>query len=348
MRDWKAWAGVAISLALLWWLFRGEDLGDIARQVAQADFAFLVLAGALNVTGGLIRAVRWRLLLAALGHDVPFAARWKALNIGFAVTNITVGRLGEIARPFALSRMTPVSTSAGLGTIALERVLDLVALTALLLLTLVAPAFPTDAMVLGRPIGVAVSGVVGLGAAALVAAVLLAVWPSGVRAVVVPVASVLPARLADPLVSALDDFLAGLGLLRDPSAALRALAWSILVWVWMAGSFWAAFAAFGLELGFTAALFTQCVVAVFVAIPAAPGFIGTLQAGVLVAVSGVFGVADAETLSMSLGYHFAGYIPVTALGGYYAWALRIEVSSIRASREGSEDTAGNTGQPAER
>lgn len=329
MKDWKAWAGVAVSLVLLWWVFRGEDLGEIAGQVAEAELAFLVLAGAVNVSGGLFRAIRWRLLLSALGHDVPLAARWKALNIGFAVTNLAYGRLGEVARPFALSKMAPVTTSAGLGTIALERVLDLVALTALLLLTLLAPAFPSDATVLGQPISVAVTGVVGLGAAALASAVLLAVWPSGVRTLAVPIISLFPARVADPLASAFDDFLAGLGLLRSPGAVLRAMAWSLVVWVWMAGSFWAAFEAFGLELGFTAALFTQCVVAVFVAIPAAPGFIGTLQAGVLVAVSGVFGLPDTEVLSMSLGYHFAGYIPVTALGVYYAWALRIEISSLK-------------------
>jgi uncharacterized protein (TIRG00374 family) len=295
----------------------------------QANLGFLVLAGLLNVTGGLIRAIRWRLLLGAVGHDVPFAPRWKSLNIGFAVTNLAVGRLGEVARPYALSKMTPVSMSAGLGTIALERVLDLVALTVLLVLTLLAPAFPSDAMVLGRPISVAVTGVVALGAVTLTLATLLAVWPSGVRAVAAPITSLLPARLADPFLAAFDDFLAGLGLLRDPWAAIRAMGWSLLVWLWMACSFWAAFAAFGLDLGFTAALFTQCVVAAFVSIPAAPGFIGTLQAGVLIAVSGVFGLPETEVLSMSLGYHFSGFIPVTALGVYYGWSLRMEIASLK-------------------
>ena len=93
------------------------------------------------------------------------------------------------------------------------------------------------------------------------------------------------------------------------------------------------FQAFGIDLGFTAALFTQCVVSVFVAIPAAPGFIGTLQAGVLVAVSGVFGVSETEALSMSVGYHLAGYIPVTLLGLYYGWTLRLRYSAIEIETE---------------
>lgn len=331
MRDWKAWAGLGISAFLLWWVFRGEDLGAIAGQIAEADLALLVLAGALNVTGGMIRAVRWQILLRPTGHGAPLAARWKALNIGFAVTNLALGRLGEVARPYALSKMTPISMSAGLGTIALERVLDLVALVGLLLAMTAAPAFPENATVLGRPPGYAVGAVVALGFVALTVAVGLALRPDVVGRGAAGLVSVFPPGWAERIRFALDDFLSGLRLLRDPWASARALAWSVLLWVWMAASFWAAFVAFGLELGFAAAVFTQCVVSVFVAIPAAPGFIGTLQAGVLVAVSGVYGVPETDALSMSLGYHLAGYIPVTALGVYYAWALRIEVSSIRSS-----------------
>jgi len=338
LRDWKAWAGLGVSALLLWWVFRGEDLGGIAAQIAEADLALLVLAGALNLTGGMIRAVRWQILLRPIGQSVPLAARWKALNIGFAVTNLALGRLGEVARPYALSKMTPISTSAGLGTIALERVLDFVALVGLLLAVLAAPTFPENATVLGRPLGYVVGGVAVLGIVVLALTAWIAVRPGILRHGAGAFVSLLPTGWSEPVRAGLDEFLSGLRLLRDPRASAHALAWSVLLWIWMAASFRAAFLAFGLELGFVAAVFTQCVVSVFVAIPAAPGFIGTLQAGVLVAVSGVFGVSETDALSMSLGYHLAGYVPVTALGVYYAWALRIEISSIRESAR--EEAAG--------
>ncbi len=153
MRDWKAWAGVGVSAFLLWWVFRGEDLGTIGQQITSANPLLLILAGAISTAGGLIRALRWRLLLQPLGVPVSLNARWKSLNIGFAVTNLALGRLGELARPFALSKMVPVSTSGAFGTVVLERVLDMVALLILLLLTLLAPAFPSDATILGRPMG---------------------------------------------------------------------------------------------------------------------------------------------------------------------------------------------------
>ncbi len=333
MRDWKTWAGLGVSAFLLWWVFRGEDLGTIGQQITLANPLLLILAGAISTAGGLIRALRWRLLLQPLGVPVSLNARWKALNIGFAVTNLALGRLGELARPFALSKMVPVSTSGALGTVVLERVLDMIALLILLLLTLLSPAFPSDATILGRPMGYAVVGAMVIGLVALGFVASLVLWPDRAVRVTRSIGDRLPWKAAGRMVRSAEAFITGLDLIRQPAAFLKSLLWSLLLWVWMAASFWVAFQAFGIDLGFTAALFTQCVVSVFVAIPAAPGFIGTLQAGVLVAVSGVFGVSETEALSMSVGYHLAGYIPVTLLGLYYGWTLRLRYSAIKIETE---------------
>jgi hypothetical protein len=82
-----------------------------------------------------------------------------------------------------------------------------------------------------------------------------------------------------------------------------------------------------------AALFTQCAVSVFVAIPAAPGFLGTMQAGIAVSVHEVFGVAAGPTLSLAIGYHLAGFIPVTLLGLYYASRLGLRVGAVESEAE---------------
>lgn len=331
--DWKALVGLAISALLLWWVFRGEDLGAIARQLAAANPLLLILAGAIATSGGLIRALRWRLLLEPLGVPTSLHSRWAALNIGLMVTNVLPGRFGEIVRPFALSRMAPVSMSGALGTIVLERLLDMVALLLLLLATLLSPAFPEDATVMGRSIGAAVSAVIIVAAAALVGIGILLLWPSGLTRMVRPIARLLPGHVEDAVVSRIQSFLSGLELMRRPVALMKALLWSLALWIWMAASFWVGFAAFGIDLGAAAAMFTQCAVSIFVAIPAAPGFIGTMQAGVSVSVHDVFGIPTGPTLSLAVGYHIAGFIPVTLLGFYYAWKLGLHVRSIEAEAE---------------
>jgi hypothetical protein len=331
--DWKAGLGLAVSALLLWWVFRGEDLGQIARGLASADLVMLIASGAIVTAGGLIRAFRWTLLLEPLGAATSLGARWAALNIGFMVTNVLGGRFGEVARPFALSRMAPVTMSGALGTVVLERVLDAVALLVLLLVTLLSPAFPRDATVMGRPLGYAVSGAIAVAALALALVSMMLVWPALVLRVVRALARVLPDHMAERVVAAVEAFLPGLDLARRPAALLKALLWSLLLWAWMAAAFWTAFRAFGLDLGVTAALFAQCSVSIFVALPAGPGFLGTMQAGVGVAVHEVFGVAMGPTLALSIGYQLAGFIPVTLLGLYYAYGLGIRLGSLEEEAE---------------
>ena len=329
----KTGLGLVVSGLFLWWAFRGEDLGEIWSQLTSADPVWLFSAGAIATAGVLIRALRWRLLLSPLRVQSSLHSRWAALNIGFMVTNVYPGRLGEIVRPFALSRMAPVTMSGALGTVVLERVLDTVALVLLLLLTLLAPAFPDEATVLGRSVGYAVSGAVLVSVSLLVVIGSVIAWPSQFTRVVLGLARLLPGNLEEGMAKKLESFVGGLQLLRRPAALAKALAWSVFLWIWMALSFWAGFKAFGIELGFTAAVFTQCVVAVFVSIPAAPGFIGTMQAGVAVSVSEVFSIAAEPTLSLAVGYHIAGFIPVTLLGLHYASRLGLRMSSVESELE---------------
>ncbi len=327
---WKAWVGLAVSALLLWLLFRGEDLGAIARQLATADPVWLLASGAFLTSGGLIRALRWKVLLEPLGTPTSLRDRWAALNIGFMITNLVPARLGEIVRPFALSRMTPVSMSGALGTIVVERLLDMLALVLLLLVTILSPAFPSGATVLGRSVAfVALMGI-SVAAVALAAVGALVLWPHLIERVVRGVARLLPGDKEDRVVGKFASFLSGLDAARRPAAMAQAFLWSVLLWVWMAASFWAAFRAFDIDLGATAALFTQCAVSLFVALPAGPGFIGTLQAGVSVSVQDVFGIAAEPTLSLAIGYHLAGFIPVTLLGLYYAWKVGLHLGSIEA------------------
>ncbi len=331
--------GLAVSGALLWWAFRDADLASIAHQLRVADPGLLVATAFLSTSGGLIRALRWRLLLEPVGAWTTLRSRWAALNIGFMVTNLFPARLGEIVRPLALSRMAPVSMSEALGTVVLERILDAVAIVILTVVTLLSPVFPVDATVLGRPIGDIVFVASLVACAALLAVALLALRPELLTRVGHAWLPRFPGEWGEATARRLEAVLSGLLLMRRPGALFRALLWSLLLWVWMAAGFWTAFRAFGIDLGFTAAMFTECALSLFEALPAGPGFIGTMQAGVLASVHGVFGVATGPTLSMAVGYYVAGFIPVTLLGLYYAWSIGLRLRSMSRTAKTTREAA---------
>jgi uncharacterized protein (TIRG00374 family) len=157
----------------------------------------------------------------------------------------------------------------------------------------------------------------------------------------------LPERFREMVVEVLEAFVEGLKVLQTPELLVKAVTWSFLIWVVQASSFWVAFRAFGIHVGFDVGLFVNGTVALAVAAPAAPGFIGTFQLGVTGGL-GVYGVANAAAVAVSLLFHLGGFIPVTAVGLYYAWRLGISVREVGESEtrvEGALEDAGLSVEP---
>lgn len=329
----KALIGLAVSGILLWWVFRDADMASIGHDLAHADLGLLVATGFLLTSGGIIRAVRWRLLLESAGARTTLYARWASLNIGLMATNLFPARLGEIVRPFALSRMEPVSMSAALGTVILERILDTVVIIALAVIIFASPEFPVGATVFGKSVGYTLAVVVVVACGVLALLALLAFRPESIMRVTRAWLARLPGSSGEAVAHRVEKALSGLRLVRRPGPLFQAMLWTLLLWLWMGSAFWTAFAAFGIHLGFPAAMFTECTLSLFEALPAGPGFIGTMQAGVLASVHGVFGVPIDPTLSMAVGYYVAGFIPVTLLGLYYAWRAGLHLRSMGSGAE---------------
>ncbi len=335
--DWRAVTGVAISALLLWWVFRGEDPGTVLQEFAKADPWLLLAAVVVTTLGFLVRAFRWKVLLYPVKPDTTLHSRFAAVNIGFMANNLLPARVGEFARVYALGRLERVSMSGTFGSLVVERFLDAVALLLLMFVALASPSFPADATVAGEPIALAVQGVMLMVGLVLAAIVVFLVWPRRVVQFGERLARALPEKGQRLAVDTLEAFLDGLTMLRNPRLLLIAMAWSVGFWAWNAFSFWLGFLAFGIHVDFAAALLVQGVVALAVAIPSSPGFFGVFEAGSVVGLTEVYGVARSSAVSFAIGYHLASFIPVTAMGLYYAWRLGMSVSEMKLTEEVVEE-----------
>src|SRR5690606_15693524 len=143
----------------------------------------------------------------------------------------------------------------------------------------------------------------------------------------------LPRRMRRPVVDALESFLAGLAVLRTPSLILRISIWSVALWLLNALSFWLAFKAFDIQVGFGGALFLQSLIAIMVAAPSAPGFFGPYEAAVKIGLVGIWGVEVNKGLGFAIGFHIGSFIPVTVIGLYFAWRLRFSLRQVKRSHE---------------
>ena len=140
--DWKALLGIGLSLALLYYAFRGVDLGEVAARAREADPWLLLLAALAATAVFPLRALRWRPLLRPVHPGSRFQPRFAATCIGFMANNLLPARVGEFARAYALSRLEPVRASASFGSLVVERIFDGITVVTLLLIALAWPTFP--------------------------------------------------------------------------------------------------------------------------------------------------------------------------------------------------------------
>jgi glycosyltransferase 2 family protein len=329
--DWKALLGIGISLALLYYAFRDVDLGEVAARAAEADPWLLLLAALAATAVFPLRALRWRPLLRPVHPGSRFQPRFAATCIGFMANNLLPARVGEFARAYALSRLEPVRASASFGSLVVERIFDGITVVTLLLVALAWPTFPD---VSGHDFSGAATGLALFIALLFTGLLLMVHWPE--RSVTLfqrTIGRVLPEGVRRPFADALVAFLEGVAAIRDWRLVLSVLGWSFVVWGVNAISFWIGFKAFGLEVPFLGAVFLQSLIALAVALPSAPGFFGLFEAGARIGLVEVWGVASSPALAFALGFHLAGFIPVTALGLFYVWRLGLSWQDVESSEE---------------
>jgi glycosyltransferase 2 family protein len=122
----------------------------------------------------------------------------------------------------------------------------------------------------------------------------------------------------------------GAAVLRSPSAAGQAAAWSLALWTVDAGLYWACGRALGLGnlLDFPRSVLTLSWAATSSALPAAPGAIGAFEA-VVASILMKFGAEPGAGLAYAMVCHMVMYLTVTGLGLAFLSREGLTLASLR-------------------
>jgi glycosyltransferase 2 family protein len=132
---------IALTVLLLWLSLRGLTIGEGENK---ADFlwkawqnsnkVYLSLMALVAVLSHLLRAERWRMLLAPTGNKVGLASSFHSLMIGYLV-NLAVPRGGEVSRCYNLFKLEKTPVEVSFGTVVVERMVDVICLLVLIALS---------------------------------------------------------------------------------------------------------------------------------------------------------------------------------------------------------------------
>ena len=229
-----------------------------------------------------------------------------ALLVGLLFNNILPARAGEAARIVVLHQREGTSRVEALGTVVVERALDVFCL--LLLLFVAAHWLPPvswlePALVLAIAIAVVLA----------LAALILARWGDRpLRAALRPLARfrVIGERRAD---TAGVNLAQGLAALRDWRLLGIGIVLTTLSWLCLGLSMWFVLQAFALGLSPIAGVLVAIAVNLGMILPSSPGALGVFEASVLVALN-AYGVPKEEALSVALVAHVLNFVPFIVAG----------------------------------
>ena len=310
----RTFVAVAVAIVLMVFFLRNVEMASVANAIASARRDFLLFALLMVTVSYFIRAIRWRYLLAPVGH-VELANAVRATLIGFAASAILPGRVGEVLRPYVLARREQLSASTVFATIVVERVLDLVAILVLFgfSVTVFDPAFAVadDALLgtLRAGAGFAAAGAVGT----LAAACFAAGNPVRVGRIVGYLTAPLSERVSELLVGAAKRFTEGLAVMREFLPLVLALGWSVVLWVTIAAGLWLVSVSFGIQMPMAGGGVLVVLVALGVAVPT-PGGIGGYHAAYQIGVTGFYAATEEAAVGAGLLSHAVSVLPVTVVG----------------------------------
>jgi glycosyltransferase 2 family protein len=119
----KVIAGLLLSALLVYLSIRGIHFPDVVEGFRTIRYGYIPAVLAVMFLMQLLRSIRWGLILRPL-EKIDQLSLFAVTNVGFLAIIAIPARLGELARPYLITKKSHVTMSAALGTIFAERVLD--------------------------------------------------------------------------------------------------------------------------------------------------------------------------------------------------------------------------------
>lgn len=285
--------GYALAIAFMAWVLRDFHIVKALREIANVDWKWVILAIVLDIISYGIQALRWKWLLSPFGH-VRLTRSIRAVFAGLFANIVFPLRPGEFLRSYLLSNSEQISMGRVLGSVGVERLVDLVIATASLgvvsLVVELPRRFDRMADILGVVTLVVISIVVGI-----------------IFYLEVKLGDANPEPSPQPgITSRVMGALTALHAMGTAPSFYPALLTSLFMPLCQIGALWAMMRSYGLDLPFLASVVVVLVINLGVSLPNAPANVGSYQFFCVLGLS-VFQVDK----SSATGFSFFAFVMLT-------------------------------------
>jgi uncharacterized protein (TIRG00374 family) len=302
-----AFAGLALSVAGLWYVFSGLEFKDLVLSMHRIRTWPLVASLATYWVGLIaVRCLLVRHLLRPVG-GIGLGKACKYILVGFMANNVLPFKAGEIARSGGIARATGIRFSTVLGSLIVERLLDVVLLGLVGLVAIqvapMPPALRSAALFSAGLFGVAFAIFVFVArrswqerAQGSGSRIRVLVWNFWVR------------------------IMAGQRSIGTTKGAVIAVLLATVIWILALLSLQLRLASFDLPTDLDMVVVVLACIGFAAALPSTPGYLGVYHAAVVFALT-TMGVDKATAAGFAVFCHLTDILPGSLLG---ALALTLE------------------------
>ena len=313
--------GIAISIAGLWYAFRGMNFSELIDHLSQTNFSFILLAMGIIVVSVALRAYRWQLMLKPI-QTITFNPLFASTMIGYFGNSVLPFRLGEILRAYAISRSDTITTSAAFGTIILERLLDLIGLAAVMIFfAFFSPLMEWSGHVLVVLVILTVGG--------LVIIIWLGKSHSNFHEQIVHW-KIFEKSSGQKLLKSIQNIFKGIISIGETRHTFELVLLTLALWVLYYICTFLVVMATGIELTWVAAGIVLIATTLAITVPSAPGYVGTYHAAAVYVLVNLFNSGLTESQAFAVLIHAVGFIPLVLFGFMYFLRSSIQIRDVQS------------------
>ena len=323
--------GLEIAVFCLALAYRNTNAREILDALEGVSYFYLALSLICMFFSMFFRATRWYYILLPT-KKISIHSLFASIMIGFMGNGVLPMRIGEFLRAYSISRKEDIKITTSIATIALERILDgLAVITLLLILIFICPIEEVEARldVPIRHIGIIVTIVY---MAAIAFLVILRLKSEAFLRITEKLVGLVSKGIAKKVSHILDSFLLGLASLKSPSQLLQIGFHSVLVWISILGVYVTVLKAFSIQIPFYGYLLLQIFVVIGVLIPT-PGFIGPFHYFFKLALTKGFAIDPSLAGACAIIAHALGFVPVVIVGLFYFLREHLSLKEVEEASE---------------
>ncbi|MGE5393465.1 MAG: lysylphosphatidylglycerol synthase transmembrane domain-containing protein [Candidatus Saccharibacteria bacterium] len=126
-----------LGIFIFWLVYKDQDIHRIKSVLTnEVNYFWIILSVFLGLLSHISRTIRWNLMIEPLDHKPRTLNTFLSVLIGYLM-NLALPRMGEISRCGVLSRYEKIPFTKLIGTVVLERIIDMLVLLLLLLIVVI-------------------------------------------------------------------------------------------------------------------------------------------------------------------------------------------------------------------